>query len=210
MIVKKKRTRLGWGVLVLLTSTTFLGSCVWALAKRQALSRESQQLPMLLTQVSNDPTLLPLLAGIQEKATLLAPTAAADTGPSAPKNGRTIALPTVVAPGVLQAPIFVTGIFADDPGPFYSGDFTMENRWQGERNGQFVQVYAGTTPAQPEQGLVIVLVTNFNYQSEPAQWLNPPTATGSLHVVSQIGDQLLLESTTGKQWILNLNTLEWQ
>lgn len=96
------------------------------------------------------------------------------------------------APPTAEDPPFPTGIFEGGEGVFYSGDFTIYNRWQGFTNGITTQVFAGSLYQDKEQGVVIVL------RSARGELYLTPIAAGAVRIVSVDNLRFVLESSGGK------------
>lgn len=96
------------------------------------------------------------------------------------------------APPTAEDPPFPTGIFEGGEGVFYSGDFTIYNRWQGFTDGIATQVFAGSLYQDKEQGVVIVLRA-----ARGERYLTPIKA-GAVRIISVDNLRFILESTNGE------------
>lgn len=96
------------------------------------------------------------------------------------------------APPTAQDPPFPTGIFEGGEGVFYSGDFTIHNRWQGFTDGIATQVFAGSLYQDKEQGVVIILRA-----ARGERYLTPIKA-GAVRIVSVDNLRFILESISGE------------
>lgn len=96
------------------------------------------------------------------------------------------------APPTAEDPPFPTGIFEGGEGIFYSGDFTIYNRWQGFTNGIPTQVFAGSLYQNKEQGVVIVL------RLARGELYLTPIAAGAVRIISADNLRFILESSSGE------------
>ena len=120
------------GVLGLLATT--------ALSEDQ--SPRTQSTPVSPDTLRADPDEL-LLKSLQEKEEMANRAQAVKiqgVDNPAPRNvSQSAGLPHV------QDPSFRSGIIEGEPGPFYAGDVRVENLWQAEADGIYLQVYAGAS-----------------------------------------------------------------
>ncbi len=96
------------------------------------------------------------------------------------------------APPTAENPPFPTGIFEGGEGAFYSGDFTIHNRWQGFTDGITTQVFAGSLYQDKEQGVILVL------RATTGEQYLTPTKAGAVRVVSIDNFRFVLKSTSGE------------
>jgi hypothetical protein len=98
-----------------------------------------------------------------------------------------------------QDPPFRAGIIEGEPGPFYSGEFSVQNLWQAEIQGSYVQVFAGALAQEPLQGVVIVLTHSKDKIVGDEQWYFTPMQDGSVRVIEAANLVLHLESAGGTE-----------
>ena len=87
------------------------------------------------------------------------------------------------------------GIIEEVQGPFSSQEITVENAWQEQVNGQWVQVYAGALASDPAQGVVIVLAqtsAGITGSRHPT-----PVKAGAVRLVRADGLRLTLVAASG-------------
>jgi len=105
-------------------------------------------------------------------------------------------------PLAAQATLPEPGIFEGAPAPVSPDDFTTQNGWQGEVDGQWVRVFAGARTYQPEQGALIVLPEG----AAKEEWVEGPAGAGALRVVAEQGLTLLVEAADGTRLVFDLRT----
>lgn len=153
-------------------------------------SREIQELRAALGGMLEPQT----RQGLEEKLAILLGEAAARAAPQADAAAK----PSGLRPaGPTPAPDLARprGIVEEVQGPFSSQEITVENAWQEQVNGQWVQVYAGALASDPAQGVVIVLAQT----SEGMTGSRHPTPVkaGAVRLVSADGLRLTLVAASG-------------
>lgn len=85
------------------------------------------------------------------------------------------------------------GIFEVRDDFLVSQGIKINNMFQGEMDGTLVEVYAGSSLDDPNQGLVILAIDALGV------WLRvfDPSATGSLQIIEANGSRLSLQTITG-------------
>jgi hypothetical protein len=104
-------------------------------------------------------------------------------------------------------PAFQTGVF-DGPGGIFSaqeGDF--QNHWQGQENGDFVFISAGSPAGDPSQGIVTVVRIGSDRLSVVKQVVQAPAGSGALQVESGTWPTFRLISASGLGFTLDAASL---
>jgi len=131
---------------------------------------------------------------LEEKLAILLGEAAARAAPQADAAAK----PSGLRPaGPTPAPDLARprGIVEEVQGPFSSQEITVENAWQEQVNGQWVQVYAGALASDPAQGVVIVLAQTSEGMSGSRH--PTPVKAGAVRLVSADGLRLTLVAASG-------------
>jgi hypothetical protein len=100
------------------------------------------------------------------------------------------------------------GIFEDVQGPFSSQELVVANAWQGQIDGEWVQVYAGALTDDPTQGVVVVLVAGQPGAASGSQHLTPAKA-GAVRIVAAEGTRLTLEAADGTRFTFDAATRQF-
>lgn len=102
------------------------------------------------------------------------------------------------------------GIFEGSEGLVRPSLAQINNTWQAERSGSLYQVFAGSLPDQPEQGLLIVSqIAPDRPVGEREVYLAPSNA-GSLRILSVDGQTLRLEGASGMKLSFDLDSRTYQ
>lgn len=116
---------------------------------------------------------------------------AAPAGPRVDKPRTYPSLPTVG-----PAP---RGIIQSSQGRWPGSEYVIQNRWQDQIAGQWVQIYAGNVTNDTMEGVVLVVVSSSDWTT--SKFVGPFRAgrLGSLRIVDAVGTILTLQSSTGGQ-----------
>jgi len=105
---------------------------------------------------------------------------------------------TLSAPLEQDDPTFIAGIFEGDEGLFTTDKARIENYWQGKVNDKYIQIFAGASAADLEQGIVIVVVTSMDRLSTTFENYYPQKNIGPFRVVDENEMRLILSGTDGQ------------
>jgi hypothetical protein len=109
---------------------------------------------------------------------------------------------------VPDAPM-LSGIFPGDGGLFHAGQPVIINRWQSLVGGQNIQVYAGSTGQNPDNGVVVVMETSPDRTQTTSQFYPAPSGAGPLTITSENGLVLSLQAENGQQFNFDLQTRQF-
>jgi hypothetical protein len=113
-------------------------------------------------------------------------------------------------------PAWPSGIFQLHEAPFPAGlpfpgnAFDIVSVWQGVIDGNFVRIFAGSSQADPDQGVAITQTVPLNLWVEGSASGGPesirltPEKTGALRLEAVNGGAVSLVSTTGRAFVLDL------
>jgi hypothetical protein len=116
--------------------------------------------------------------------------------PDVPKGAGQQAVKPLTYPSLQTGSEPAHGIVNNNASPFQADEYLIENEWQEIVAGQWVQIYAGSLPDDPTQGVVIVRVS-------PLDWSQTTTVGvykvrgGTLRIVSAANRILVLHSSSG-------------
>lgn len=120
----------------------------------------------------------------------------------APKGDRSM-LPATET----QDPEFRAGII---PGGDIAGlpyGAVLTNVWQDLTSEGYLQIGAGTSPENPSQGVVFILMTSLDKTSSQALMLLGDEESGALQIVAVSDDELVLQAEDGTRTTLELDSL---
>ena len=116
-------------------------------------------------------------------------------------------LPQAAAPN-LPEPL-QEGIFDGSQGLVRPSSADILNVWQGARNGNVFQVFAGSLPGDPSQGILLVVQIAPDMKRKTT-WLRPPGQPGALRITAAGGPLLTLAGQDGSTLTFNLDTLSFE
>lgn len=109
-----------------------------------------------------------------------------------------------------------TGIQDTHEGPFSPAQFAVANKWQGEVNGNWVEVYAGEIQADPDGSNAAAGKPGLRVQVFKGAWNGtllgstdyqvPGTTGGSAKITGQSNNVLTVVSSDGKQSKFDMTT----
>ncbi len=102
------------------------------------------------------------------------------------------------------------GIFEGSQGLIRPSSADIRNVWQGERNGVLLQVFAGSLPDDPAQGIVVVVQASPEEMGRKTEWIRPPVETGALQIIEARESLLIMTGQDGTSLTFNLDTLSFQ
>jgi hypothetical protein len=103
-----------------------------------------------------------------------------------------------------------SGIFEEQEAPFPSSQFSILNRWQKDRDGVHIAVYAGSLGDDPDQGVVVVATTPLDL-SDAAWSLYPtPTRSGAVRILAASGSVVLLQACAGDHFGFDIDTRSYR
>jgi len=111
------------------------------------------------------------------------------------------ALPAVG--GEFEIP-FTSGIFPGDEGLFKPSQALIENYWQEKVGEEYLQVFAGASGENPQQGLVIVVVTQADLVKSTTEFYPSAEESGSLHITEATPDLVRMENKDGQDFCFKL------
>lgn len=90
--------------------------------------------------------------------------------------------------------------------PFgYSRTFVFANYWEEETGDDRVAVYAGAERADPSQGVVVLVMTSISQGTGSSNLYRTTGNTGSLHVTGAEGRRVIITSTSGSEYIYDVD-----
>jgi hypothetical protein len=103
------------------------------------------------------------------------------------------------------------GIFTGtDPG-IRLCECTFENSWRGVVGGEYLDVFAGASSRDPQQGLVLIIRSPLNLSRiMESRTVNMPQRIGAVHIIAQQNHLLTLANAAGQQFVFDTSTLAWQ
>jgi hypothetical protein len=110
--------------------------------------------------------------------------------------------PTHVAlPSSATSQPWASGVIESGQAPFPGDLYVINNQWQEAVGGVHLRVYAGSEAQDPTQGVLIVMTTSLDLQTNvgPHTYLTP-SHTGALHITGAKGQYLVLTSSSGAQF----------
>lgn len=100
-----------------------------------------------------------------------------------------------------------SGIIQSGQAPFPAAEYTFLNQWQAVRGGVHVQVYAGSSPGDPSQGLVVLRITSLDlHTSRAAGPYLTSVKAGPVRITAAKGARLTLTSTSGAIFIFDVGS----
>jgi hypothetical protein len=88
-----------------------------------------------------------------------------------------------------------TGIFDNNDSSFLAHGYAIQNDWQQNVNGTWMQAYAGSLVSDPSQGVVLVVLA---WTDRPqGAVVTTPTKSGSVKIVAEQNNRLTLQSDSG-------------
>lgn len=199
---------IGWVVVVGLV--VFLG--VWAASRLLTVSKTDQAAkanvstpevvsnnPQSMQEKLMDPSVdLPARESLMEKIEIQKRVEENEkAGQGSPASKDAAAKP---APAAMMASSQVeTGIFEGSEGMVRPDQAHIQNYWRGLVDGKVDMVLAGSTAADNDQGLVVLVVASLDPSDSTVtfEYFNAPGKTGSLRVVSAKDNQVALQTTGG-------------
>jgi hypothetical protein len=115
---------------------------------------------------------------------------------------------SVQPPQIQEDPPFQVGIFDGSEGRFHSAEALIENHWQDLLEGKYVQVYAGASASDPQQGLIYRLVTSADRTDTQIDTYITPEKNGSLRIESKAGHFIFLSAQDGSLYSFDINSGE--
>lgn len=117
-----------------------------------------------------------------------------------PKVPPPLAQPLMVEP----APELWEGIFEGSEGLVRPGVAQINNGWQGRSASAEYQVFAGSTPVEPFQGVLLVARLDNDLPTAQRETYFAPEGSASLTILDVQDTRLLLETDTGQQLYFDL------
>lgn len=102
------------------------------------------------------------------------------------------------------------GIFEGSQGLIRPSSADIRNVWQGERDGVLLQVFAGSLPDDPAQGIVVVVQASQEDPVRTTKWIRAPVETGALQIIEARDSLLIMTGEDGTLLTFNLVTLSFQ
>lgn len=149
---------------------------------------------------------------LQKKLAYSERLAAQRGAPSAARGPKGALLAPVPMPQPLQqdSTLPVERILPGSEGMLHTWEASVTNRWEGLYRDLPTQVFAGATPADPAQGLLIVI----QYPAETGQPVRraylAPSRAGALTILERQGDLLRCAAADGSTLLFNLETRAFQ
>jgi hypothetical protein len=97
----------------------------------------------------------------------------------------------------VEDPPFPTGIFEGGAGTFRPSEATILNRWQGIVNGVMTDVFAGSRPSDPEQGMLFIMRMSGERRSVSWSIYPTPVRSGPVRILSAEEYRLVLSTEGG-------------
>ena len=124
-------------------------------------------------------------------------------------TGPAISAPQSIQPPPVQTdPPFEPGIFAGDEGRFHPVEAVIQNYWQDLVNSNYVQVFAGATGGDPQQGVIYRVVTSADKGDTRVDRYLTPEKHGTILVESETDWVLTLITSDGTRYEFDVNTAE--
>jgi len=101
---------------------------------------------------------------------------------------------------------FNSGIFPGDEGLFKPSQALIENYWQEKIGEEYIQVFAGAVGEIPQQGLVVVVITQSDLVQSNTEFYPADENSGSLHIVEASPDLVRMQNPGGQEVCFNLAT----
>ncbi len=114
----------------------------------------------------------------------------------------------IVESSAAGSPTFQTGLLQNGEIANLPYGAVLSNVWQVQVEGGYFQVGAGTSPDNPTQGSVYVLLTNWDKTVTIAQMILADETSGPLSIIEVSESQLVLQSESGRIYHFNLGTWE--
>lgn len=210
-----------WGILALLSlffgfaflflASSFLqGGSIYAQAEpsptaeidlpQEVETEHIRELELILQDEALDPV---LRASLEEKLSLAQNLQEARVGAI---SAELADISKIEPPKDLGGPAFQPGIFEGGEGLFRPQEAVIENYWQDHIGDRYVQVFAGATGNDPDQGVVyIVTTTQDRVQSEIAKFLTP-AQIGSVRIIAETNLVLHLENQAGEVLLFDIES----
>lgn len=84
------------------------------------------------------------------------------------------------------------GIIDNPSVPLPSAAFLAENAWKQDMGDGYILVFAGYSPANPNEGVLYVVIDRKNFRT--SRTFIAPGNSGSIHIVTAVGMRLILEA----------------
>lgn len=173
-----------------------------------AVVEAAAEQPVIATETRTAAT----LASSPAPATTAPVSSTATPVPPVPTPGATVSVAvsqqqaqaTATQPPAAVTPPRTTGIVEAGGGPFSSAFFQASNRWQGEVNGVFTQVWAGHNPAGPAQGAVLAGTTAADLTPAFSGRIPTPRKAGAVRIVAVDGQRFTLRAADGSIFTFDL------
>jgi len=99
--------------------------------------------------------------------------------------------------GEIEPLPFNSGIFPGDEGLFKPSQALIKNYWQDKVGEQYIQVFAGSDGENPQQGLVIVVITQEDLVQSSTEFYPAAADSGSLQIVDASADLVRMQNPSG-------------
>lgn len=99
---------------------------------------------------------------------------------------------------------FNSGIFPGDEGLFKPSQALIENYWQEKVGEEYLQVFAGASGENPQQGLVIVVITQADLVNSTTEFHPSAEQSGSLHITEATPELVRMENQDGQAFCFKL------
>jgi len=118
-------------------------------------------------------------------------------------------VPQPAAAAAMESSQVETGIFEGSEGMVRPEQAKINNYWRGLVDGKVYMLMAGSTAADSEQGLVVLVVASLDPTDSAVNfsYYNSPSRIGSLRVESMIDDSVMLQASGGVSYRFDLKTL---
>jgi len=146
---------------------------------------------------------------LEEKLQIAERSAAQQAEGSAAK--RSVKNPPLPAAASMEQPEdeFIEGIFEGSQGLVRPSQADIINVWQGQHNGEFHQVFAGSSVEPPGRGLLIVVTLDDDRPTGQRQLYLAPEGAAVLRIIEVDAGRLLLETDSGARLSFDLSTREF-
>ncbi|MBI9043849.1 MAG: hypothetical protein JEZ06_05145 [Anaerolineaceae bacterium] len=104
------------------------------------------------------------------------------------------------APKMINDPGFQSGIFEGGEGIFHASEAVIENYWQAVIGNQYVQIFAGVSGSDAQQGVVIIITTEADRMDPVFQTFPTPQQKGSVRILSEENQILQITAQDGSRF----------
>ncbi len=172
---------------------------------------ENQEMLHLQSVLQND-SLSPEVRGSVEEKLAMAERMAVEQAQGQVTHGPKVLTPLPTQPAALITTVhpIEEGIFEGSAGLIRPSMLNVVNGWQGLWNGSVIQVFAGASPLNSNQGIFLWVAMNQDGSGRKMKMLNAPDQSGALRIKSVENGFVSLDSEGGDPLVFDLNTQSFQ